>query len=422
MINFYNVLTKLDNADGSNEKKEILKAHPEIKHFLKYALDQDRYYHLTELPPFEAHDTVEALVYLDYLSSKGSCTNAEAHTLANAVGPDQRAREVVNRILKKDLKCGVGAKLVNQVWKDLIFRVPYQRFSSFKDVDKIKFEGNTVLVQIKYDGMFSFLMEDGSFLTRNGSRFRIPGFVGLDKIFMGELLVVDIDGRYMPRAIGNGILNSIIQGGPVTHYIVYVTWGFVTKEDFRAGKSDEVYLNIFNWFTVNDLPSNMIVSESKQVKSLDEALDYYTEAKKRGEEGAMIKVANFLKWKDESSGTKFGCKCKPHSDIELHIVKAFHGDAGDKYEKVMGRLLVRSQCGLVVGYVGGGFTDADRNLGVDWWNSHAGDIVTVRITGLSLAKGSETYGMTHARFIETRFNDKDEANTYEEIKWLVGVS
>jgi DNA ligase-1 len=422
MINFYNVLTKLDNADGSNEKKEILKAHPEIKIFLKYALDQDKYYHLTELPPFEAHDTVQTLTYLDYLSSKGSCTNAEAHTLANAVGPDLRAREVVNRILKKDLKCGVGAKLVNQVWKDLIFRVPYQRFSSFKDVDKIKFEGNTVLVQVKYDGMFSYLMDDGSFLTRNGSRFRVPGFVGLEKIFMGELLVVDVDGRYMPRAIGNGILNSIIQGGPVTHDVVYVTWGFVTKEDFLAGKSDTSYTNIFNWLTVNELPSNMILSESKQVESLDEALDYYMEAKKPGEEGAMIKVANLLKWKDESSGTKFGCKCKPHSDIEMHIVKAFYGDAGDKYEKVMGRLLVRSQCGLVVGYVGGGFTDADRNLGVDWWNSHAGDIVTVRITGLSLAKGSETYGMTHARFIETRFNDKDEANTYEEIKWLVGVS
>jgi len=422
MINFYNVLTKLDNADGSNEKKEILKANPGYKALFKYALDQDKYYHLTELPPFEYEGIVDPLEYLTCLSNKGSCTHAEAKNLSNAVGPDPRAREVVNRILKKDLKCGVGAKLVNQVWKDLIFRVPYQRFSSFKDVDKIKFEGNTVLVQVKYDGMFSYLMEDGSFLTRNGSRFKVPGFVGLDKIFMGELLVVDIDGRYMPRAVGNGILNSIIQGGPVTHDVVYVTWGFVTKEDFRAGKSDKTYYDTFIELRSMELPSNMIISESKHVKSLDEALDYYSEAKKRGEEGAMIKVANLLKWKDESSGTKYGCKCKPHSDIEMEIVKALYGDVGDKYEKVMGRLLVKSKEGLVVGYVGGGFTDADRNLGVDWWNSHAGDIVTVRITGLSLAKGSETYGMTHARFIETRFNDKDEANTYEEIKWLVDVS
>jgi len=422
MINFYNVLIKLDNADGSNEKKEILKAHPEIKPFLKYALDQDRYYHLTELPQFKEYMSVRTMECLDYLANKGSCTDLDAQTLANAVGPDPRAREVVNRILKKDLKCGVGAKLVNQVWKDLIFRVPYQRFSSFKDVDKIKFEGNTVLVQLKYDGMFSYLMEDGSFLTRNGSRFKVPGFVGLEKIFMGELLVVDIDGRYMPRAIGNGILNSIIQGGPVTHDIVYVTWGFVTKQDFLAGKSDKVYLEVFDELQFMKLPSNIVLSESKQVYSLDEALDYYTEAKKRGEEGAMIKVANLLKWKDESSGTKFGCKCKPHSDIEMEIVDALYGNAGDKYEQVLGRLLVKSKEGLVVGYVGGGISDKLRELGVGWWKDQIGKIVTVRITGLSLAKGSETYGMTHARFIETRFNDKDEANTYEEIKWLVGVS
>jgi len=423
----FGVIEKIALSPSTNDKKALIKKYdsPMLRKVASYALGQDRVFNLTELPPYNKEYEDDIFDYLDYLNNKGGCTNAEAQILADIVGPDPEIRELVTRILNKDLRCGAGAKLFNEVIPGCVFRVPYQRYSSFSAIDKIDFENDTVIAQIKMDGMFAYLMPDGSFMSRNGSKFSLNGAIvrdeewaqkaGEDNVWMGELLISDGE-KFLPRKTGNGIINKFISGTGDANYadnIRYVTWGYVTLSEFLKGSSDRTYLEMLNSIQA-DSNGKILFSQSTKVTSKEEALAFYSKCRQRKEEGAIVKVANKLKWKDESSGSKFGAKLKPEALMELEIVEAYYGKKGHKYENYLGGLVVKSSCGKIFTKLGGGFSDVDRVLGVDWWNEKKGKIVTAAFTGLTTDKSSrETFCFDHGRFVETRFNEKDEADTYE---------
>jgi len=275
--------------------------------------------------------------------------------------------------------------------------------------------------------MFSYLMPDGSFLSRNGSRYSLSGVIernkewisrlGSNLIWMGELLVRGTGGSYLPRKTSNGIINSFISGdgNPMwINRVEYVTWGYITHEDFRRGYSDTTYeemLNSLNGVKVNS--GKIFLSKTDFVRDKDEALAFYKNCRTRKEEGAMIKVINKLKWKSESSGSKFGVKLKPVAEAEFEIVGAYYGDKKGRYAAALGGLIVKSCDDKILTKLGGGFSDDDRFLGVDWWGKLVGRVVTAQFTGITTDKTSrETYCLDHGRFVELR-NDKDCADSYE---------
>jgi hypothetical protein len=268
--------------------------------------------------------------------------------------------------------------------------------------------------------MFSYWLSSERFVTRNGTIFELPGlfFKQEDLIYTGEFLIGDLS-----RKESNGIMNSIIQGDVETYrkyknILRYVIWGYVTPSDYARGCSDEVYYDVWT-----SIPNSYLTSETRRVKSMKEVDNFYKDVRSRGGEGLMLKIANKLKWKSETSGSKFGLKVIPFIDIDVQIVDAALGDPGGKYENYMGRLKVQSQDGKIVSWVGGGFTDAERKMGVAWWKARIGKIITVRFKELITDKTDrETTCLSNARFIETRFFEKTEADTYEYIKELVRKS
>lgn len=440
MNTVYMHLTALECISGSNDKKDYLKKNlpgcPLLQKVAQYALGQDKVFHLTGLPSYVKPHDDDIFEFLDYLSHKGSCTQVDAQLLANIVGPDPEVRDVVIKILRKDLRCGADAKTFNSVMPRLVFRVPYQRYSSFSAIDDVDFEEDSVVAQLKLDGMFAYMsypMPENPFNTRNGSFFSLPGvFSEFDTAdlewlsdrhsepirTMGELLVMKEDGSgYLDRKTGNGILNSFISGNgdpKMISRIRYVIWGYITETDYQKGISDTVYGDTLS--SINNLRflGKITITPTERVDSLEKAMVFYREKRSRKEEGAMLKVANKLKWKDESSGSPYGIKMKPVAYMELEIVSAYYGKKGKKNEHLLGGLLVKSSDGKILTKLGGGFSDADRQLGVDWWNAQAGKIVTAAFTGVGTDKTSrETFCFDHGRFTETRFNEKDTADTYE---------
>jgi hypothetical protein len=256
--------------------------------------------------------------------------------------------------------------MVNSVIPGLVFQVPYQRYSTLKEDTVIDFERDTVLAQVKYDGMFSYWLSSERFVTRNGTIFELPGlfFKQEDLIYTGEFLIGELS-----RKESNGIMNSIIQGDVETYrkyknILRYVIWGYVSPSDYAKGCSDEIYYDVWTL-----IPNTYLTSETRRVKSMKEVDNFYKDVRSRGGEGLMLKIANKLKWKSETSGSKFGLKVIPFIDIDVQIVDAALGDPGGKYENYMGRLKVQSQDGKIVSWVGGGFADAERKMGAAWWKA-----------------------------------------------------
>ena len=427
------MLKQLELTSSTNSKKEMIKnmlRDSTFERVVKMALDCGVSYGFTDIEEaYIGRNPKPAEVLLDTLQrfqEKRGVTYYEISLFSKMI-PDQETAEVVRRIIRRDLRCGAGAALFG----DTVKQVPYQRYKPFKYLKDIDFNDH-IVAQIKMDGMFAYLdTRDWNFTSRNGSMFNLGKlFNGRlsqswitklgDVILMGELLVLENDGKYLSRKSSNGVINSFISGNgdpAQIDNIRYVTWGFVTVEEFNRGWSDTTYETVLGIMGSYASPGGpVIMSDTSRVMSLDEAARFYKSCRRRKEEGAIIKNASQLRWKDEQSGSKYGVKLKAFAEAEFRIVDAYYGHEGKKNEFILGGLVVESEDGKIRTKVGMGFEEHERELGVDWWKERIGSIITVQFCGVTKDKTDRaTFCLEHSSFIETRFNEKSVADTYEKI-------
>lgn len=458
-----NILYRVAGTSGKNDKiailKEELPKNPLLQRVAKYALDQGRTYNVTalsshRLPGWEPfNETAAIFTMLDYLAGKRGASQEDIDNLSRECRTDA-ARDIVHRIINKDLRIGATASSFNKAMPGLIYEVPYNRYSSFSKLDPEKLEGEDLIIQLKNDGRFSYMQDpevtDQPFCTRQGNVHHLHGFLEdhfewvralQDNIeclvrMEGELLVIDGKGGFLDRITGNGLIEKFILGDKAVkglgEKLRYIVWGFVTDDEYEARISNVPYSIVWkNILEAYDKygEKNQIIKPtwSKNVPDYDAAMDFYRKIRAiktpngKQLEGAMLKVANKLVWKDNSSGNLHGFKMKAEATAEFEIIDAYYGDPGKKWENYLGGLLVATSDRKIITNIGGGFTDDERKLGVDWWRGKKGKIITGKFTGVVTDKSSrETYCLEHSRMpnmggemVETRFSEKDEADTYE---------
>jgi hypothetical protein len=230
---FFNSLA--ENA-SRNFKIEQLTAHSDnetLREVIRLALDPFTQFYQRKIPAYEfvgedsEHQTSleMAMQNLYYLSSREVTGNAAiAHLGAILSGLEPDDAKVIERIIAKDLKCGVDVSTANKVWSHLIPEYPCMLCSPFEQklVDKINFPA---YAQMKMDGMrFNAIVRSGKveFRSRNGKQIHLLGnlekeFAALagdiDCVFDGELLVMlEGDHQFADRQTGNGILNKANKG------------------------------------------------------------------------------------------------------------------------------------------------------------------------------------------------------------------
>lgn len=433
MKHILGLLNQLEATSSTNTKKEMIKdmvQDPLFVRVAKMALDAGVSYGFTDVLEehvgFHRYRAEEVLDELQKFSEKRGVSNEDIVEFSKKI-PDTYTAEVVRRIIRRDLRCGAGPALFG----DIIKQVPYQRYKSFKSLKDIDFNDH-VVAQLKMDGLFSFLdTRDWTFTSRQGNTYNLgPLFNGRlaqswiqkmsDTIFMGEVLVLGPDGKYLPRKESNGIINSFISGEGDPNQIDnirYVTWGFITVEDFNRGWSDMTYEVVLATMATHRTPGGpVIMSDTERVRSLEEANRFYKVCRKRKEEGAIIKNASKLKWKNEQSGSKYGVKLKAFAEAEFRIVDAYYGKEGKKNEFILGGLVVESEDKKIRTKVGMGFSEEERERGVEWWKEQIGGIITVQYCGVTKDKTDRaTFCLEHSSFVEARFNEKSVADTYERI-------
>ena len=423
-----------------NEKKDLLKEylnHPLFRRVVAYSYSQGYTFNVNDAVYMEAkepNDSVESIFeHLDYLRNKGGATNDEKHKLNYLASINKDTVEVVRRIVTKDLRAGFSSKIVESVMKGVVDTVPYQRCSDFALVSRVTFPA---IAQKKADGMFAYAMpwkEEKIFTTRQGNEFHLFGCLheelsdifGGDTVVIGELQVLDAKReKVLDRKTGNGYLNSFIQGTGdvnIVNRIIYDVWAAVPYSAYQKKFHNAPYSVVFtslkdkidSWNKDNydDDIGPIGVVPFEIVNSLQEAIDFYNFMREGKFEGAILKDFSEV-WKDGTS-RKF-IKLKNRVEAEFEIVDAYLGKEKKKYANQLGGLTVKSADGGILTNVGMGFSDKEREQGIEWWQKHIGKIVTVSFESVIEDKTDRvTKKLYTPAFEETRFNEKSKADTTE---------
>ena len=314
----------------------------------------------------------------------------------------------------------------------MIPEYPYQRCSGLKNVDIKTFNWDQgVISQKKADGMYDNVNVAANgeitILSRGGKICPQDEFqdliVEIKRTFPkgtqshGEMLVMR-NGKELPRQIGNGLLNSIIQGEkfPDGDRPLYVVWDQIPLSSaVTKGKCEIPYSERFTSLS-NQLESvkhdNMSIQlvDSKIVHNMEEAMIHYREMVSQGFEGTILKDRN-AGWKDGTS--KFQVKLKVEADCDLEII-GFNPGSG-KNAATFGSINVRSSDGLLEVNLTG-FTDDHR---LEIWNKHEsmiGTIIAVKANSIMPPSGTNSkYSLFLPRFLEFR-TDKTEADNLQRVK------
>ena len=434
MATLYEIIKKLQETPGSNDKINVLKANTEndvLKWYLRQALCPSISYYFTSKTFPESgvvgdeEFSYSAICLLAQSLSGRKITGNEAkRRVADLLDSfNKEGQELLRMMLLKDIRAGIGVSTVNKVWPGLCLQVPYQRCSLPTERTLKHFpDGKLAIIQLKGDGMFAAMKRSTKeMFTRNGSKFptwlasyllQYPNKLE-DGVFEGELLCSRA-GKLLPRKEGNGILNSVLQGGelPQGVDIEYHVWNSLIVEHWKAGETHIDYDISFNCCgnAVTLLGSSRIkLIEHAYFESLEQANAFNEIQLSQGMEGSIIKTLEH-KWKN---GTSQECvKLKKTKEVDLIWYDSKQGTG--KHCSRLGAMLLKSGCGKLEVKCGTGFSDAEREM---LWDSQPKlpCVVTIAANDVISSKGRESASLFLPRFIELR-SDKDEADDLERIR------
>lgn len=418
----YAILKNIENSSGllkqvplrMNENNNLLRK------TLTYALDpKKRFYVQGNFQPgtgeISQGDFSGFFAVLDKLAARILSGHAGQLALAAEFRNSTVAEaEVMNRILNKDLKCGVSLKTANKVFpvaKDYacMLAVPF-------DESKIKFPA---WMECKYNGKRQqsevIISAEGPKLVGSVSRLGNPvegykhltpqieeyakqvyqnlpiwftpnNFADTSQIGMildGELMWGMFGDRKQQEAAADFVIYDVIP----LHKWKKMEDGEKVKTHPQKIRS-ELLTKSHHWLSF-PCP-NIKPALGRLVHNLAEAKAFYTELVEAGHEGAIIKnpegvyelkrSGNWMKW-------------KPVLDADLEILEVYPGQG--KYTGMAGGLMVNYK-GKSVG-IGTGFTDAER---YELWQNRAE--MVGRIAEIQYRQISPDGSLVHTNFVKIR--------------------
>ena len=442
MSNIYNIFEQLASDNSRLAKEAILiknKNNALLKRVFYLALDPFTQFYIRKIPTYQTAPDIhqktleEALDNLSVLSDRVMTGNNAINHLQFILGSvSSEDAKIIERIIAKDMRCGVSEATVNKIWPGAISTYPVMLASGYEQklVDKISFPA---YVQLKLDGMrFNAIVKGGTveFRSRNGKELNIPNpsfpipFIKMaehykqDMVFDGELLIADFAGKPVNRQTGNGILSKSIKGtmSEIEADNVRATlWDAIPYTSFTAGIDNEQYNTRFAKLSNAISHVNGQFTQFRQYVSLvwhKEVDTIYTAQKifekflAEGQEGTILKTKTGI-WQDKRS--KEQIKFKGELECELKVVDWEEGTG--KNIGRLGALVCESSDGVIRVNVGSGYSDEQRD---EYTKKVIGKIVTVKYNARIKDK-SGVESLFLPVFIELR-EDKDKAESSKSIK------
>ena len=433
-MSIYDILEEIGSDAGRKFKVEVLgnnKHNELLQNIIYLALDPFTQFYIRKIPKYTRgiHTITfsDALKQLHKLSRREYTGNAAIDMLTNILEslPDTEAK-VIERIIQKDLKCGIAAATVNTVWPKLVHEYPCMlcTASDEKVISKFEFPA---MVQLKMDGMrFNAIVKNGKVEYRSRNGKEIHGIQHLDEAFLnmggskdyvfdGELVVND-KGVLLDRQTGNGILNKAVRGtisDLESHKIRATIWDVIDYEDFTVGYSSVPYEDRFKILKESILGDAISLVEHQMVEDIASARETFNSYLAAGQEGIILKAID-APWEDKR--VKHQLKFKGELECDLRICGVEEGTG--KYVGKLGAIVCESEESADGKYitvnVGSGFSDEQR---VDLWHIrnelHAKIVALKYNSRIKNKQGKDSLFLPI--FLEIR-EDKEDADTYENIK------
>jgi ATP-dependent DNA ligase len=453
------IFDEIAAESSTNQKMEILKKYKDnelLKRVLYLANSKRVKFYLKQIPAY-THNKIgwtleEALNMLMSIANREftgqNAIDKLTIWLENVSADDAY---IIERIIEKDCKIGMGTTFMNKVIKDLIEDTPYMGAISFdeKKARAIFDKGSRGISQIKMDGRYCNAIIRGGEVeleSRSGEATVVTGAKFLaelanfeDCVLNGELTM---DG--VPRYESNGIIASVIdiqsKRGERTeketekkleafekkhgsfekalNSIRYTVWDTISVDEYFDKSSKIPYL--IRLLKVEQLimksgSSMVYVIESRIVNTYAEAMEHFqevlaTEVNGVPQEGTILKDENGT-WKDGKPTWQI--KMKLEMDVDLVIVGFNYGTKGTKNENVISSFNCESSDGLVKTRPQGIKEDMMVYI-TENQDKLLGKILQVKCNGLSKDKEGN-YSLLYPSFVEVR-DDKNTCDSLESIK------
>jgi len=428
------IFRDLANTTSRIEKETILRQHLTdltLRRVLFLALDPFTQFYIRKIPNYIPGPTSTnrstmmlegALDNLEQISKRVVTGNAAINHLKmilESVTADDA--KVIERIIEKDLRCGVSEATVNKIWPGLIPTYPVMLASGFDEKVMAKMS-YPAYVQLKLDGMrFNAIVNNGKveFRSRNGKHIDLLGNLEQEFLFMagsescvfdGELVVRDSQG-IMNRQKGNGILNKAVKGtiSAMEASMVHATiWDIIPFSAFQQGVYKTSYQERFGKLQKLVLPGRISLIENRVVNTEDEAHELFQEYFNKGEEGIILKDIT-QGWEDKR--VKHQVKFKGELECDLLCMDWQEG-TGKNVGK-LGALVLTSADGVIKVNVGSGFTDEQRDKYTK--KNTVGKVVAVKYNARIQDKKTGQTSLFLPVFLELR-EDKTDADVSTDIK------
>ncbi len=346
-----------------------------------------------------------------------------AGVLQNLTRPEG---QLIVSMINRDQDCKVSTSLINDTWKDAIFKFPVMLADKFNEKTAKPFyeaESDTeknLIIQLKCDGgRCTYVPGEGGY-SRNASKLLTHDkFEFMDVLFEGyavdgELLTIGPDGKFLDRKTSNGIYNKAVRetiSVEEAEKLHFVVWDLIPIAEFRARKGTTPYrtrlANLESILSQNkEFSKSVSLVESEYIHSVAEGQEFYARMLARKEEGAMLKLAN-APWEDDRSSNIL--KLKEELEGTLRCVATI---PHNKKPGQIGSLVLQTRCGLLETQCGSGLTDEDR---VKDPSEFVNKLVDVKYNALIKSKGRDTYSMFLPIFKNLRV-DILEADTLKKLK------
>lgn len=441
------VISELKSTPSVNIKLEVLKSNLHnrtVKEYLRLLCCPSVSFYITAktVPEITAtgNREIDSLEYLieitDPLCSRKVRGNSSKIFIADVLTSlTKESQRLYIELITKTKGVGVGSVMLNSVWPNLCVSIPYQRCSLPDEKTLARFKnGEGFIVQTKSDGMFASLVlepsqwnEDVKLFTRNGSKFPqhfaeyiAGGLNDMNAVYEGELLCFR-NSEMLSRKEGNGILNSVMQGGelPKGVSVKYHVWNRLPHGDWKVGKTNKTYGECFkdvckSW---SENPATRLeLVDYLYVETLEQAYAFNQKQLEAGLEGSIIKTLTH-KWKD---GTSKEC-VKLKLAVEIDLIWKDSAEGKGKAAGMLGAMCLESECGKLKVDVGTGFSDNQRR---ELWenkdNLH-GSVVTISANDIVSREGSiDKMSLFLPVFTELR--EKTQADSLERIQQIFNAA
>ncbi len=449
------IFDEIAAESGNNAKIEILRKYQDnelLKKVLYLANSKRVKFYLKRVPEYtpdnNGGETLEwALAGLEKIYNREfTGTDAINWLVVLLSGVSTDDAYIVERIIEKDCKIGMGTTFMNKVFKDLIEDTPYMGAVSFdeKKARKIFEKGGKGISQIKMDGRYcNAVIRSGEveMESRQGEPTILTGakFLGEltsfeDCVLNGELTMIDT-----PRYESNGIIASLIdilgkkdsrtdkenekklkaftdKHGSLEEAldkIRYTVWDRLTVDEYFNKSSKLKYAERLAYLerAIEKVgPTHVNIVESLIVHNYAQAMTHFQEVLSAGEEGTILKAWGG-EWKDGKPTWQI--KMKLEMDVDLRIVGFNYGTKGTKNENVISSLNCESSDGLVKTRPQGLKEDMMTYITENKENL-LGTVIQCKCNGLSNDIDGN-YSLLYPSFAGFR-DDKDTCDSLESIK------